>query len=88
MVKAMENIMEKIKALIRFDWFVKFFQKDKNEAYYKNLREENSRARTLRAELRAAKKEQALDFAQEMKMEGEPVEKIKKYTGLRMSTFL
>ncbi|WP_353480990.1 hypothetical protein [Haliscomenobacter sp.] len=74
--------MAKIKALIRFDWFVKFFQKEKNEAYYKNLREENSWARTLRAELRAAKKEQALDIAREMKMEGEPVEKIKKYTGL------
>jgi predicted transposase/invertase (TIGR01784 family) len=57
-------------------------EKEEYEAYYSNLREENSWARTRRAELRAAKKEQALDIAREMKMEGEPVEKIKKYTGL------
>lgn len=57
-------------------------EKEKYEAYYSNLREENSWARTRRAELRAAKKEQALDIAREMKMEGEPVEKFKKYTGL------
>jgi hypothetical protein len=74
--------MAKIKELIRFDWFVKFFRKEKDEVYYWNLREENSWARTLRAELRAAKKEQELDIAREMKMGGEPVEKIKKYTGL------
>ncbi len=74
--------MAKIKAIIRFDWFVKFFRKEKDEVYYWNLREENSWARTLRAELRAAKKEQELDIAREMKMGGEPVEKIKKYTGL------
>jgi predicted transposase/invertase (TIGR01784 family) len=57
-------------------------EKEKYEAYYSNLREENSWARTRRAELRAAKKEQAQDIAREMKIEGEPVEKIKKYTGL------
>ena len=74
--------MAKTKELIRFDWFVKFFRKEKDEVYYWNLREENSWARTRRAELRGAKKEQALDIAREMKMEGEPVEKIKKYTGL------
>ena len=74
--------MAKTKELIRFDWFVKFFRKEKDEVYYRNLREENSLARTRRAELRAAKKERALEIAREMKMEGEPVEKIKKYTGL------
>ncbi len=74
--------MAKTKELIRFDWFVKFFRKEKDEVYYWNLREENSWARTLRAELRAAKKEQELDIAREMKLGGEPVEKIKKYTGL------
>jgi hypothetical protein len=74
--------MAKTKELIRFDWFVKFFRKEKDEVYYRNLREENSWARTRRAELRAAKKERALEIAREMKMEGEPVEKIKKYTGL------
>jgi len=72
----------KTKELIRFEWFVKFFRKEKDEVYYWNLREENSWARTLRTELRAAKKEQELDIAREMKMGGEPVEKIKKYTGL------
>lgn len=57
-------------------------EKEKYEAYYSNLREENSWARTLRAELREAKKKRELEIAKEMKAEGESFEKIKRYTGL------
>lgn len=57
-------------------------EKEKYEAYYSNLREENSWARTLRAELREGRKKRELEIAKEMKAEGESLEKIKRYTGL------
>ncbi len=57
-------------------------EKEKYEAYYSNLREENSWARTLRAELREGRKKRELEIAKEMKAEGESTEKIKRYTGL------
>jgi predicted transposase/invertase (TIGR01784 family) len=57
-------------------------EKEKYEAYYSNLRDENSWARTLRAELREGRKKRELEIAKEMKAEGESTEKIKRYTGL------
>jgi predicted transposase/invertase (TIGR01784 family) len=57
-------------------------EKEKYEAYYSNLREENSWARTRKVELRDAEKRAKIEIAKEMKLNGESTEKIKRYTGL------
>jgi predicted transposase/invertase (TIGR01784 family) len=57
-------------------------EKERYEAYYSNLREENSWARTRKVELRDAEKRAKIEVAKEMKQNGESIEKIKRYTGL------
>jgi hypothetical protein len=57
-------------------------EKELSEAYYSNLREENSWARTRKVELRDAEKRDKIEVAKEMKQNGESIEKIKRYTGL------